>query len=367
MLRKLPLALAAALATSAWAQSVISAKSGMIHYVEGQVVLDGAAVQPKFAEFPEVKVGQTLAAEDGRAEILLTPGVFLRLAENSSFKMISNKLADTRVEIVSGSAVIEVGELLQDNAILVLFNGAEIALAKRGLFRIDADPGRLRVYEGEARVTSSSGDTIVAKKGREVQFGAVLEARNFDLKQTDAFYRWSARRDEYVAQANVSAARSASYSSGSGYGSGYGYGNGFGGLGYGSGSWAWNPWFGMFTYIPMNGMYYSPFGYAYFSPGSVYSIYSGYGYGYGSGGGRSPSGSSSSGTYAATTSRLNTTAVNSASRGSINSPSFGSNSGGSFGSQGGSSTGGFSTSTSTMGGSSVGGAARPSSSGGPRH
>ncbi len=101
-----------AAAVSLSAQSVISAHSGTIHYTEGQVTLDGTAVQPKFGEFPEVKIGQVLSAQDGRAEVLLTPGVFLRLGENSAFKMISNQLTNTRLEINSGQAMIEVGELL---------------------------------------------------------------------------------------------------------------------------------------------------------------------------------------------------------------------------------------------------------------
>ncbi len=197
------LSLALLAAGSAWSQSVISAHSGVIHYVEGQITVDGTAVQPKFAEFPDVKPGQSLAAEDGRAEILLTPGVFLRLAEASSFRMLSNKLADTRVEILTGSAMVEVGELLADNAITLQFHDAQIALLKKGLYRLDSDGldsklGRLRVYEGEARVTSGS-QTIAAKRGHEVEFGAVLESRNFDAKSTDAFYRWSARRAEYIA------------------------------------------------------------------------------------------------------------------------------------------------------------------------
>jgi hypothetical protein len=53
-----------------------------------------------------------------------------------------------------------------------------------------------------------------------------------------------------------------------GYGSGgYGYG------GYGSGSWAWNPWFGMFTYMPYGGIFNSPFGFGYYSPGMVSYLY----------------------------------------------------------------------------------------------
>ncbi len=286
-----PLAVATSLGLiltgSAWAQNVISAHSGTIHYMEGQVELDGQAVQQDTGkgQFGEVKTGQTLTVKDGQAEILLTPGVFLRVAENSSITMLSNKLADTRIQVVSGSVMTEVGELLQDNGITVKFQDAEISLGKKGLYRVDSDPARLRVYDGEARVTSAAGDVISVRKGHELEFGAQLEAKSFDSKQTDAFYNWCARRDQYIAEANIYAAKSArdsgygftNASYGSGYGNGYGIGSGYGGYGsgYGSGfgSWMYNPYFGMFTYMPYSGMYASPFGYSYFSPGMVGYLY----------------------------------------------------------------------------------------------
>jgi hypothetical protein len=265
------LALAAALATSAWAQSVISAHSGVIHYKEGQVEVDGQQVQqdPQKGQFGDVKTGQTLEVKDGQAEVLLTPGVFLRVAENSSFRMISNKLADTRVEVLSGSVIVEVGELLQDNAITLVAHGADIALAKKGLYRVDIDPSKLRVYDGEARIAFGSQEPIVARKGREVLIGETLEAKNFDVKQTDAFYNWCARRDQYVAEANIYAAKTARDMN-MGYTSS---GSGYGGYGAGTGSWMWNPWFGMFTYMPYGGMFYSPFGFGYYSPGMVGYLY----------------------------------------------------------------------------------------------
>jgi hypothetical protein len=268
MLSRLPLAVLLVGATSAWAQQVISAHSGVIHFVEGTVTLDGQPVQPKFAEFPDVKNGQTLAAEDGRAEVLLTPGVILRIAENSSFQMVSNSRSDTRLSILTGSAIVEVGELLASNAITVLYNDAHIELVKKGLYRIDSDPGKLRVYDGEARVTAGN-QTLLARKGREVLLGAVLDMNGFDVKDTDAFLRWASRRSEYLAQANISSARSASSLgyAGSSYGSGYGYGSGLMG---GMSNWAYNPWYGMFTFMPYgNGMFYSPFGYPFYSPTNV--------------------------------------------------------------------------------------------------
>ena len=370
-------------AASAWAQSVISAHSGVIQYTEGQVTLDGQTVQMKTSQFPDVKTGQTLAAEDGRAEILLTPGVFLRIAENSSFKMISNKLSDTRIEMLSGSAVFEVGELLQDNAITVVYKGTEIALAKKGLYRIDSDPARVRVYDGEAKLTASGKD-VVARKGHEVALGEELEAKNFDTKQTDEFYRWSERRDQYVAEANVSAAKYARDSglgfngaTGSALGSGYGYS----GLGYGAGmgTWAFNPWFGMFTYLPYNGMFYSPYGYGYFSPGLVGSLYMpGSPYYYG--GGYSPittGAVSRNGASSIVTSRrpgVSTVNPGGVYRGAGSSSTFGRNpvgfgnpgmSGASVG--GGGMRGGGMRGGSMGGGGSVGGGAAAHAGGGARH
>jgi hypothetical protein len=248
-------------AGAAPAQSVISAHSGVIHYVEGDVTIDGTAVHPKFAEFPDVKSGQVLATEEGRVEVLLTPGVFLRLTENSSVRMISNALANTRLELVSGSALIEVAELLEHNAIAFDAAGAHVTLAKKGLYRIDANPAQLRVYDGQAGVASGA-DSLIARKGHQIDLDtAKLVDARFDVKDTDPFYRWSSRRADYVAAANLISARVASNSD---------YSSGFAS---GSSGWSWNPYFGMYTFLPANGVYFSPFGAAFYSPAAVNYYY----------------------------------------------------------------------------------------------
>jgi hypothetical protein len=248
-------------AASGKAQSVISAHSGVIHYVEGDVSIDGTPVHPKFAEFPDVKAGQMVATAEGRAEILLTPGVFLRMAENSSVRMRSNALADTRLEVVSGSALVEVGELLEHNAISFEASAAHIELAKKGLYLINASPGGLRVYEGQALVSAGS-EHLTARKGHQIDLEtAKLLDTKFDAKETDAFYRWSSRRAEYVAAANVISARVTSNSS---------YNSGFASS---PGAWSWNPYFGMFTFLPSNGVYWSPFGSPFYSPAMVWAAY----------------------------------------------------------------------------------------------
>jgi hypothetical protein len=257
----------------AYSQSVISAHSGVIHYVEGRVLLAGAPVEPKFGQFPEVKNGQELETREGRAEILLTPGVFLRLGENSSVRMISNRLTDTKVEVLTGAALVECAEVLKDNAISLQFGDAEMLLLKHGLYRVDAEPARFRVFDGEAVVRNGSGQ-VTLKRGHETMLNGVLAANKFDPKEGDELYRWASRRSEYLSVANVSAANTLRSS----------------GAGWSTGGWQFNPWFGMYTFVPYSGIAYSPFGYGFWSPGAVYYYYPNYVSGGGGGGGSRGSG-----------------------------------------------------------------------------
>ena len=79
-------------ALPALAQPVISAKSGVVSYVQGTVTVGGVVVKPSETKFPEVKENEILRTEEGRAEVLLTSGTILRTGDNSSFKMLTNRL-----------------------------------------------------------------------------------------------------------------------------------------------------------------------------------------------------------------------------------------------------------------------------------
>src|SRR4051812_39454499 len=108
------------------AQTVIGAKSGVINWVEGDVFLGDKAYVMQPSQFGEVKETMVFRSEEGRAEILLPPGVFFRLGENSSFKMISNRLIDTRVELLTGSAVMEIDDMAKEASVTVLFKDGAI-------------------------------------------------------------------------------------------------------------------------------------------------------------------------------------------------------------------------------------------------
>ena len=265
-------------AGSAYAQYVISAHSGVIQVVEGSAYLNDKAVETKFGQFPDIKQGEEFRTAEGRAEILLTPGVFLRMGENSSIKMVSNALTDTKVEVLGGSVIVECDEVPKDNSIELLYKNDTMMLVKHGLYRMNTEPARLQVYDGEAIVKGESGQ-LTLKAGKETSLDGVLMAANFDKKETDELYSWSSRRAGYLATANASSAMTAKNG---GYSSGF-----FGGSG-----WAFNPMFGMYTYLPLSGFGYSPFGYGWWSPATIgyftpfYGGYYGGGYYGGYAGGR---------------------------------------------------------------------------------
>jgi hypothetical protein len=246
-------ALAAMFAGAAAAQVAISARAGMVHHTEGKVFIADKEVVSKTTEFPEVKEGQVLRTEEGRAEVLLTPGVFLRVAENSGFRMVGNRLSDVRVDVLRGSVIVEAAELAKDHSITLLFRDAEIALRKHGVYRIDVEQNLFRVYDGEA-VVARGGESVTLKDGRQTTVTGVLVGEKFNTKTGDAFLRWASRRSEYIAVANMSAARQIGNSDKRSRYQG----------------WYYNPFFGCFTYLPGSGIYSSWFGPRYYSVRTIW-------------------------------------------------------------------------------------------------
>lgn len=239
------------------AQSVISAHSGVLHYYEGDVTIEGQAPHQRVGTFADVKEKQELETQMGRAEVLLTPGVFLRVGENSGIRMVSNKLTDTQVEFVKGSVIVDFVEVAKDNSVTLNYQDYKISFVKKGIYRINSEPAEFKVYTGEAVVTRGTS-TVNLKDGKAVPFTPALVSEKFDNRTGDALYRWAKRRSEYIAVANLSAARQA----GSSFSSS------------GSSGWYYNPYYSMFTFIPGGrGYACDPFA-TFMSPMSPFSAFS---------------------------------------------------------------------------------------------
>jgi len=257
-------ALLAAFALPAAAQSVISAKSGLLSYFEGQVMLNDQPVEFSTTHFADVKENSIVSTADGRAEVLLTPGVTLRMGENSSLRMITNRLVDTRVELLTGSAVVEADMIAKDTNVTVVVGQGNVALPKAGLYRFDASPAQIKVFKGDAEV-EIAGQTKLVSTAHMLSFASeAASIEKFDTEDTDTLDRWSHRRGSYLAMANTSAARSLVGSSSIPYT--------WGMMGC-SPAWGYNNYYGMMTFIPCMGSLYSPYGYRFYSPYAIGGYY----------------------------------------------------------------------------------------------
>jgi hypothetical protein len=153
--------------------------------------------------------GQSVATEQGKAEILLTPGAFLRLGENTSVNMISAGLTNTEVQVQKGRAMVEIAEIHDQNNLRVDLNGVTTRLLKTGLYDLDANRNQVRVFDGEVAVQENGGQVEV-KEGRELDVNAnvSLKSGKFDKKSyEDDLYNWSSLRSQYLAEANADAAQ----------------------------------------------------------------------------------------------------------------------------------------------------------------
>jgi hypothetical protein len=245
----------------------ISAKPGAVSYIEGAVEVNDAPVVPSSLRAMFLGANDTLSTTAGRAEVLLVPGVFLRVGGDTRVRMISPSLVDTQVELLSGDMMIEVDQAVPGTTVAVMDHGSSTSLTKTGLYRFSAGtPPTAAVLEGKADVFF--GDKkIELKKGKQALLTEELTVSRLDLDKADELYAWSNARAQYDAAVSYQGAKSV-YDSG-----GYGYASG-----YQSSGLYWNNPYNSWMWMPGNGAFYSPFGWGFYGPGVVaYAPVIGYG------------------------------------------------------------------------------------------
>jgi hypothetical protein len=266
-------------------QGANAARPGTLNYVEGQASIDGHQVSARSVGQAELEPGQYLATANGKVEMLLTPGIFLRLDKDSTVKMIRPDLTHTELSVERGRAEVEADQLYPQNMILINQKGGQTQILKNGLYEFDADANTVRTFDGKAAVylgdnLQSNVKPVDVKGGHQLALvGERVKPVGFDKDRSqDDLYRWSSLRSQYLGEANVDLA--AQYA---GYGPAYGYG------GFAPG-WAWDANLYAYDWIPGDGPFFGPFGYGFYSP---YYLYGGgfvygrgfYGRGYGYRGG----------------------------------------------------------------------------------
>jgi hypothetical protein len=276
----LPLRLAAIgmlAAFAAFAQNGLNrvAQPGAINYVEGSVSISGRTITNQAVGSAEVGPGQTLETAEGRAEMLLTPGIFVRLDDHSALQMVSSSLVNTQVQLQRGRAMVEVDQISPENLVTVVDNGFNTQLEKKGIYQFNAQTPLVQVYDGKA-IVRVDDKTIDVDRGHELTLMAngKLKPQKFDRKETGELYAWSKLRSEYMAEANVSSAQMIYVDN-----PWWWYGTG----------WYWNPWYASWAFVPGAGYFYSPFGFGFYAPVYAYGGFYGF-HGYPAGGFRTTPG-----------------------------------------------------------------------------
>jgi hypothetical protein len=250
---------------SAQTQNSRQAQPGAINYVEGQASIGAQTLSSSSVGSVVLGTGQMLNTQVGKVEVLLNPGVFLRVDDNSSVKMLNAGLANTAVELDNGHAIVEATGITKNNDISVQQSGANTRILKNGLYDFSVNENAIRVFKGKAEVLYSDKKIDLGGE-RELILtpNTKLKAESFDSRKYESdLFRWSALRSGYLSEASADEARS--YVSG--------------GVGWVGPGWYWDPWFSCYTFIPGGGIFYSPFGWGFYSPFAVYRspfFYGGY-------------------------------------------------------------------------------------------
>lgn len=238
---------------------VISAEAGRVNYVSGgaYVQREGEKTEQILARTDEINAGDKVSvSETGKLEVLLNPGSFLRLAENTYFQFTDTSLENLQMKLARGSALIEaVAVGGRDGAeIIIATPHAGIRLEKSGIYRINVtnDNAEVFVWKGAATV----GNEVV-KAGRKAVFkrGSAETIAKFDKDEKDALDIWSKDRAKEMAKLNDRLQRRelsrAFQTSAFNNRTGYGY-------------WVFNRLSGNYSFVPFGWYGWgSPYGYTY--------------------------------------------------------------------------------------------------------
>jgi len=241
---------------------LISAKAGGVNAVSGRVEVRSTtnADWQLLSVTDDLKAGDFVrTGRDGLVEMLLNPGSFLRMAENSEFQLTNNSLEALEISVTRGTSIIEAtGSEDTELAINITTPHARMMIVRRGLYRVNVVPGdNTELIVRKGRVLLSDSHTKI-KSGNKVIFSSntfsVAKLNKVD-KQKDKLEVWSKQRAETVALANrrVSAVALTSYLAG----------QDFWPTPYGSrssGLWLFNSRCTCYTFLPYYFRWDSPYG-----------------------------------------------------------------------------------------------------------
>lgn len=178
-------------------QPPIAGRAGLIYYAEGDLRLNDRHLE-RFIPMVRVRSGDRLRVVDGRAEVLLQPGNFLRMAEGSEFEMRSDALSHVDL-VFHGIAILDIGAA---SSVQAWCGGFVSKILKPGTYRfecgVDQRTDSLIVRQGHARVAGHERSIDVG--GNYVLIlNAAMKAVPVRGRSLDSFDEWNAARASLLA------------------------------------------------------------------------------------------------------------------------------------------------------------------------
>jgi hypothetical protein len=242
---------------------VISARAGGVNAVTGRATMrpHGNSEWQLLTIKEDLETGDVVRTGlDGRVEMLLNPGSYMRIGENSEFELSDNSLENLEVRLIRGTAIVEVtGADDEELFIGITTPHARLSIVRRGLYRLNVVPGNTtELIVRKGRVMLEDSHTKV-KGGNKVVFSSgsfsVAKLEN-DKKDWDTFEGWSKDRAQTLAKENNRISGRTLSAFATSFRNDWSYA-GFWGR---SGVWLFSPTASCYTFIPFYNAYGSPYG-----------------------------------------------------------------------------------------------------------
>lgn len=248
------------LSAAAGDRYVISAKAGGVNFIEGTVTVTRVNGRSGLLlKSDKLEIGDRVeTGSNGKAEILLNPGSFLRLGGSSAFEFRTTSLDDLQLKVHSGSAILEVFAA-EEFKVAVSTPSSRFLLVETGVYRIDVLNGqgaRLEVWKGAAQ--AAEGEVVKPGRAASATPSGHVSVAKFDRDEKDALDTWSKNRSKELAKLSAKLKRGdlrtelmRSY-----LGRRW---NIFGSFGL----WVYDPFLGGYCFLPFGYGWQSPYGFGY--------------------------------------------------------------------------------------------------------
>ena len=242
---------------------VISARAGGVNAVTGRATMrpHGNSEWRQLTIKEDLETGDIVRTGlDGRVEMLLNPGSYMRIGEDSEFELADSSLENLEVRLIKGTAIVEVtGADDEDLFIGITTPHTRMSIIRRGLYRVNVVPGdatELIVRKGRVML---EGSHTKVKGGNKVVFSSssfsVAKLEKAD-KNSDTLEGWSKDRAQLLAKANSQISGRTLNTLASSFNRDWSYLSSLGRSGF----WLYSSGSRCYTFIPYYGGWDSPYG-----------------------------------------------------------------------------------------------------------